>query len=252
MTITVEHLSLKVGQTDLVKAASFDLHPGHLTVLIGPNGAGKTSLLRGVLGLLSPAAGEVRLDDVSLHTLSARARARRIAYLPQGRELAWPNRVEDIVALGRFAHGGALGSLSDLDQSAVMQALAACDLEHLADRRADTLSGGEQARMHFARALAAQTPYLIADEPVAGLDPRQQLRTLDLIQRYTQNGGGALIVLHDLALAAKYADHLIWMQMGEIVAQGSVESTLNAARLSEVFGIECRVSERQIMILGPA
>jgi iron complex transport system ATP-binding protein len=142
-----------------------------------------------------------------------------------------------------------VGRLGALDTKAVDEALAACDLAPFAQRATDQLSGGEQARVHFARALAAQTPLLIADEPVAALDPYHQLRVMNLIRDYVQAGGGALVVLHDIALAARFADRLLWMRQGEIKASGTVAETLTEDRLAEIYRVTARVRGTEIDIL---
>lgn len=241
MKLVAQSLCRAPGGTAIVADAGFTLAPGEVVALLGPNGAGKSTLLRLALGLIKPDAGTVTLNGKDARNLSAAERARAIAYLPQERPLAWPIRVRDVVALGRFAHGAVPGRLGTADAAAVEHALAACDLTHLADRPADTLSGGESARMHFARALAGETPLLAADEPVAALDPRHQLRILDLIRTYADGGGGALVVLHDLALAARYADRLIWMKQGRILADGPVRETLTVARIAETYGVRARI-----------
>jgi iron complex transport system ATP-binding protein len=169
-------------------------------------------------------------------------RARYVSYLPQRRPLAWPNKVHDIVALGRFAHGAALGRLGPEDAQAVREAIAACDLETLATRDADTLSGGEIARVHFARALAARAPLLIADEPTAALDPMHQLGIANLLRQFVDGGGGALVVLHDVGLAARFADRLIWMRDGRIVADGTPTGTLSAELMHQVYGVRAHVA----------
>ena len=246
----VSNLTLKAKDNVLVDGASFAFKTGELVTLLGPNGAGKTSLIRGALGLERPFAGNTLLDGQPLETLTASQRARKIAYLPQIRPLAWPNRVRDIVALGRFSHGAAMGKLSDADKDAVTRAISACDLTHLEHRGADTLSGGELARVHCARAFAAECPLLMADEPTAALDPRHQFRILDLIKSYVDAGGGALLVLHDIELAARYATRLIWMKDGRILADGSVEETLTPERLAEIYGVRAKVDGTRISMDG--
>lgn len=251
INLAAHNLWVSKGQKGLVKGASFDLSPGKLTVILGPNGAGKTTLLQASMGLIAADKGEVILGGANIKTLSPLTRARHVAYLPQSRPLAWPARVKDVVALGRFAHGASLSKLGAEDQAAVDNALTACDLERLADRRADTLSGGERARMHCARAFAAQATLLIADEPTSALDPRHQFRVMDLIRRFVDGGGGALVVLHDLSLAARYADDLIWMKDGEITANGTAKDTMTEARIAEIYGVKARVSNGHVTLNGP-
>jgi iron complex transport system ATP-binding protein len=240
--LLANNLSIKAGDATLVRKASLSLTTGELVAILGPNGAGKTSLLRALLGMTEVAQGSALLNNKDCASMSATERAKLISYLPQRRPLAWPNKVRDIVALGRFAHGAALGRLSTKDADAVTDAIAACNLEKLADRNADTLSGGEIARVHFARALAARAPLLIADEPTAALDPLHQLGIAQLIRDFVDSGGGALVVLHDVALAARFADRLIWMRDGCIVAEGSPAETLTAKLMQEVYGVRAHVA----------
>ncbi|AKM06172.1 ABC transporter ATP-binding protein [Pelagerythrobacter marensis] len=240
----------------LVTDASFRLEPGELTMLIGPNGSGKSTLLRLALGLLAPDVGEALIDGTNVRTLSPVARARKAAHLPQTRPLAWPMPVRDVIALGRFAYGAAPGRLAAEDSAAVARAIAACRLAGFEDRAADTLSGGELARVHLARALATEAPLLIADEPVAALDPRYQHEVAQLFAHAAHEGRGVLTVVHDLPLAARYADRLIWMKDGRIVANGTVEETMTAARLADVFGIAAKIERSEstltLSVIGPA
>ena len=239
--LVAKDLSVTAGSATLLDTASLSLQQGELVAILGPNGAGKTTLVRSLLGLVDASAGRSSLDGDPVTTLSPGERARKVAYLPQRRPLAWPNRVVDIVALGRFAHGAALGRLGPMDASAVDYAIDACDLRSLAHRNADSLSGGELARVHFARALAAKAPLLVADEPVAALDPRHQLRIAELIRAFVDSGGGALVVLHEVALAARIADRLVWMSGGKIVAQGSPRATLTAKLMNDIYGVRAHV-----------
>lgn len=256
MSVLEAHaLAHRANGEPLVENASFRLAPGELTMLIGPNGSGKTTLLRLALGLLRPDHGSATIDGADVRRLSPAARARKVAYLPQARPLAWPMPVRDVVALGRFAHGAAPGRLSSADAAAVERAMNACSLAGFEDRAADTLSGGELARIHLARALAAEAPLLVADEPVAALDPRYQHEVARLFAQAARSGRGVLTVVHDLALAARYAERLIWMKDGRIVADGSVAETMTAQRLADVFGIEAEVraggAHVALSIVGP-
>lgn len=243
--LKAENVSVVVNGVGLVHNASLTLRPGELVAILGANGAGKTTLLRALLGLQKISSGSVLLDGADVQRLASGERAKSIAYLPQRRPIAWPNIVRDVVALGRFAHGAALGNLGLEDAAAVAAALSSCDLSHLAERSIDSLSGGELARVHFARALAAHSPLLIADEPVAELDPRHQFNVADLIGTYVRDGGGVLVVLHEISLAARMADRLVWMQDGHIVADGTPLETLTEKRLEEVYGVRAQIRNDQ-------
>lgn len=240
--LLAQGLSVFAGDQALVEDATLQVAHGELVAILGPNGAGKTSLLRAIMGLTPISKGSVTLNGDDSFALSLAARARRVSYLPQIRPLAWPITVRDVVSLGRYAHGAALGKLHKTDQDAVNRAIEACDLVSFADRATDSLSGGEIARVHFARAIAADTPLLIADEPVAALDPRHQLRMADLLRRFVDDGGGALVVLHEVALAARIADRLVWMKEGRIVLDGSPEATLNPKTMARIYGVDAHIA----------
>lgn len=248
--LVAQQLSLRIGDRILVDDASFSLQPGELIALLGPNGAGKTSLIQAALGQLPGAGGNATLGGDDIRRLSPMERARRLSYLPQLRSLAWPISVRDVVALGRYSHGAGLGRLGTDDARAVDKALAACNLEEFADRRCDTLSGGELARVHCARAFAAEAPLLIADEPMASLDPRHQFRIMDLIADFVRCGGGALVVVHDIGIAARYATRLMWMRGGRIIADGTPVDTLTASCIKDVYGVRARVEQLQVTIEG--
>lgn len=220
--LSVENLTVRRGARTVVEDASLAVAPGEFIGLIGPNGAGKTTLLRAALGLL-PHQGRS-----SLSALSPRARARAAAFLPQARDIAWPVDLRTLVALGRA--GGT-------DAEAVARAIGRMGLGPLAGRIATELSGGEQARALIARALAQDTPLLVADEPVAGLDPEAQLRTLQVFRDLAGEGRGVIASIHDLGLAARFCDRLVMMQGGRIVADGTPGAVLTDARLADVFGI---------------
>ncbi len=256
MLLNADNITLIKNKHTLVRGASFSLQVGQLTALLGPNGAGKSSLLKVATGITKTSIGTVQLDGADLDTLSTIERARKLAYLPQMRELAWPSRVRDVVALGRYAYGvsstRSAHRSTARDTDAINKALTDCDLNSLQKRNCDTLSGGELARVHCARALASEAPVLIADEPITALDPLHAFHIMTLLQTHARNGGAVLVVLHDLALAARFADRLIWMQQGKLVADGPVEQTLTEDRLASVFGVEGRVLGREVTLLGPA
>ena len=239
--LALDRLCVALDGRVVVREASLSVRRGELVALLGANGAGKTTLLRGLLGLAPRAAGAVRAGGEDPARLAPAERARRIAYLPQARPVAWPLRVRDVVALGRFAHGAALGRLGDADAAAVSRALSACHLEALADRPCTTISGGELARTHVARAMAAEASFLLADEPTAALDPLHQHQVMRLVRGYADGGRGVLVVMHDAALAARMADRLVWMAGGRLVADGPPGATLTAERLAAVYGVRAAV-----------
>ena len=233
--LTVDNLTVRRGECPVVDGASFTITEGDCVGLIGPNGAGKTSLLRGVLGLL-PHEGQS-----SLAALSPRDRAAQVAWLPQKREIAWPMSVERVVALGRLPYLARGARLSATDQSAVDAALTRMGLQTFRSRTATQLSGGEQARVLIARTLAQDTPLLLADEPIAGLDPAAQIATLQVFQRLAAEGRAVLTSLHDLSLAARYCTRLIMIGAGRIVADGPPREVLTPERLAETFHLEATV-----------
>lgn len=233
--LTVQNLTVRRGECPVVDAASFTVKPGECVGLIGPNGAGKTSLLRGTLGLL-PHEG-----NSSLAALSPKQRAAQAAWLPQTREIAWPMSVERIVALGRLPYLARGARLSPADQSAVDAALTRMGLQNFRARLATALSGGEQARVLIARTLAQDTPLLMADEPIAGLDPAAQIATLQVFETLAQEGRAVLTSLHDLSLAARFCTRLIMIGAGRIIADGPPRDVLTPNRLAEIFRLKAEV-----------
>jgi len=229
----IRGLSLSRGGTPVLRDIDLTVAAGEVVGLIGPNGAGKTTLLRAAMGLL-PARG-----DASLAALAPAARARHAAYLPQSREIAWPMTVRAVVGLGRIPHPGTSGPR---DRAAIDAALAALALSDLADRCATTLSGGQQARVLIARALAQDTPLLIADEPTAGLDPAAAIRVMVLMARLAADGRGVVASLHDLGLAARHCTRLVVLDGGRIVADGPPLQVLTPDLLAGVFGITAHLA----------
>lgn len=226
-TLTLDDLTVWRGECPVVDHVSFDVTPGDFIGLIGPNGAGKTTLMRAALGLLNHAGHS------SISAQPAHARARLAAWIPQHRHIAWAMSVRDVVALGR-THQGRVTH----DDPIVAQALAHMGLLPFAHRTATELSGGEQARVLIARALAQNTPLLLADEPTASLDPENQLSTMETFRALALSGRGVMASIHDLGLAARYCTKLALMHRGRLVAFGPPDEVLSAAHLRDVFHID--------------
>lgn len=228
--LTLDNLTVQRGGRVTLHPTSLRVGPGEFIGLIGPNGAGKSTLLRAALGLV-PARGQS-----SLAQLSPRARARAAAWLPQQREIAWGLRVAALVALAQDGRE---------DAPQVAAALARMDVASLAQRPATALSGGEQARVLIARALAQDTPLLLADEPIAGLDPAHQIACMALFARLAAEGRTVIASAHDLGLAARHCTRLWVLHQGRIVADGPPRAVLTPELLREVFAIRCHLAEAE-------
>ena len=220
------------------RLAALDLHlaAGKMLGLIGPNGAGKSTLLHCMAGIQAH-AGRIELAGEELARLPPMQRARRIGFLPQASHSAWALSVADVVALGRLPW-------NDSDAAAIDAAMHATGVAAWRARRVDRLSGGEQARVWLARVLAGQPRLLLADEPIASLDLRHQLRVMELLRAHARPGHGTILSLHDLGLAARYCDKLCLLQDGRVHAFGTPAEVLTAANLRTVFEIEAHIDLR--------
>ncbi len=243
--IGIEALSVMLGKQQVVEALTLSLQRGRVTAILGANGAGKTSLLRAIAGLVPPSAGSISIDDTPIAALSLPERARRLGYLPQNGQPAWALTVRELVALGRLPHRSPFAALSSGDEVAIDAAMAQTDVTHLADRTVDTLSGGEKARAKFARVLAAETDWILADEPLANLDPPHQQDVLRLMRAAADAGKGVLVVLHQLDAAARAADDILILKQGRAVAFGPCAEVLTPATLEAAFDMAMDVITHQ-------
>lgn len=246
MTTLLELQGLQVDRSGrpILRGIDLAIPSGALVGLIGPNGAGKTTLLRAAAGL-QPSRGRVAVSGRDLARIRPRERPRHFAYLPQEREIGWPLPVRAIVDLGRAAlrRFGSAPSREDID--AVDRAIAACDIGHLEHRPASQLSGGERARTLIARALAQEAPLLLADEPVAGLDPAHRIALMQCLSALARDGGGVLVSLHDLGLAARWCDRIVVLNEGVLREDSEPVTALRESLLREVYGIQAHYARDQ-------
>jgi iron complex transport system ATP-binding protein len=235
-TLAIRQLRFSHGSRPILQGLDTTLTTGGVTAILGPNGAGKSTLLGCLAGLLVPESGSVYIDGARLDALPGKDRARRIAFLPQTPMVAWPIDVQTLVGLGRIPYSGVASDAQNLD--AVRRAMQMTRVSHWADRIVNELSGGERARVLLARVLAGTSQWILADEPFTGLDPAHQLEAAELLREFAANGGGVVITVHDLSLAARIADRIVLLNEGRIVADGAPEEALAAANLRAVYGVE--------------
>lgn len=235
-----ERLTLAYDGRTVCDGLSVAIPDGCFTAIIGPNGCGKSTLLRSLCRLLRPQAGQVWLDGQAIHQLPTREVATKLGLLPQAAQAPAGILVADLVARGRYPHHSLFRQWSHEDALAVKQAMAATGVTELADREVDQLSGGQRQRVWIALVLAQQTPWLLLDEPTTFLDIAHQIELLELFCTLNRQGGRTLVaVLHDLNQACRYADHLIVMANGQILAEGAPHTLMSAELVAEVFGLEC-------------
>jgi iron complex transport system ATP-binding protein len=240
--LVARDLTLAYGDRTVVEHLDLAVLDGRVTTVIGPNGCGKSTLLRGLGRLLAPRGGTVLLDGKRIDRMRTRDVAQELGLLPQQPTAPDGLTVRDLVARGRHPHRSWLRQWSGDDEAAVTEALSWTGLEDLHDRELDELSGGQRQRAWLSMALAQNTGVLLLDEPITYLDVAHAVEVLDLIDRlHDERGRTVVMVLHDLTLAARYADHLVVMQDGRIAAAGPPDAVLTADLVEEVFGIRAAV-----------
>ncbi|WP_052337099.1 ABC transporter ATP-binding protein [Nocardioides alkalitolerans] len=240
--LCADGVSLGYDDRTIVHDLTVAIPDGKVTVIVGGNGCGKSTLLRGMARLLRPRGGAVLLDGEAVHTLPTKKVAQRIGLLPQNPIAPEGVTVVDLVGRGRHPHQSAFRRWGAEDDAAVAEALALTDTTDLAERIVDELSGGQRQRVWIAMALAQGTDLLLLDEPTTYLDVAHQVEMLDLLHELNTRAGTTIVmVLHDLNLSARYADHLVALKEGRIVAEGTPEQVVTEGVVLEVFGLENRV-----------
>ena len=241
-------LNLFFKNKNILKGINLEIRSGELVSLVGPNGAGKSSLMKTLVGIQKISSGQINLNGRNIKYYSEKEKATQIAYLPQIRTVDWSTSVYDLIKLGRFAHNKYLSNLTITDKNAINHSIEICNIEHLVNRNIHTLSGGEITLVHCARAFSTESPLLLADEIVSSLDPFHEIKIMNVIKNFVRNGRAALVILHDLNLAASYSDRIIWMKSGEILANDTPYNSLNSKLIKDIYNVESTVSDLNVKI----
>ena len=236
--LIAQDISVAFGERQVIDGVSLELRAGEIVALLGPNGAGKTTLLRSLNGTVPINKGTVLLSGTPLEKLSRRDIACRVAVVAQENETKFPVTVMQFVLASRFARGAAYGWESEEDNAAAREALRLCDLDDFDDRLMNELSGGERQRVVLARALAAETDVLLLDEPTANLDLAHQALMFKLVrERCRDRGAGAIVITHDLNLAAAFADRILLLKEGKVIGSGTPADVLTMMNLEKVYDV---------------
>lgn len=244
LAIRVQKLDYAFNQRSVLTEVAFEVENGQFFIIIGPNGSGKTTLLKLLVGLLPLKSGQIELLSRPINTYTARALSRRMAYVPQNVPVEFPYSVTQVVLMGRAPHLGLLGFEGEADLEMARNAMAITGVAHLADRRLDQLSGGEQQRVFIARAICQQPRVLLLDEPTAALDLSHQVRLMDLLERLKiEQNVTIVMVSHDLNMAAMYADQLLLLSKGRVARLGTPDQVINFDLLEKIYGCALLVDE---------
>ena len=238
--LQVKDLSVARGRCQIVKKISFSLAAGEVLGLIGPNGAGKSTLIKSIAGVLPKQKGKILFNKKPIGRMSREKRARSVSYLAQNAIAHWPLSVERVIALGRLPHLAPWQSFKEEDKDAIRVAMEQSEVSHLQGRTVKHLSGGEQTLVMLARVLAVGADLILADEPVSGLDPNHQIQVMEVLKKKAAEGCGVIVVLHDLTLAARFCNRLLFLNEGKLIEEGSPSNVLSSENLKKGFGIEAK------------
>ena len=241
-SFNVENLSSGYNKTKIIKELDLQIPVGKISVILGSNGSGKSTLLKSMIRLIHPMEGEIKLDDEPINKIPTKKLAQKIGLLPQTQESIVGITVYDVVARGRYPHQKAFSSLNDKDIEAVEYALEKMGIKELATRNIEDLSGGQRQRVFIAMALAQETDILFLDEPTTYLDITYQIEILDLLADLNKEKNITVVmVLHDISIAARYADYLFIMKKGRLINQGTPNEIINEKLIKEAFGLNCKI-----------
>ncbi len=240
--LNVEDLRFSYGKTEVLKGISMEFYQGTFYGIIGPNGCGKSTLLKNLYGYLTPSSGSVSIFDKDIRSMKARQRAKYIAYVPQETFTGFDFTVYDVIAMGRSPYHTGLQPMSKEDHDKIIEAMEETSTLHLKDKSINQLSGGEKQRAILARAFAQDSEIIVLDEPVSMLDINHQVEIMDLARSLADKKYRTIIcVLHDLNLAAQYAQHIFLMADGRLVESGMQNHVLTEDILTNVYGVSVRV-----------
>lgn len=241
-SFNVENLSAGYNKVKIIQDLDLEIPVGKISVILGSNGSGKSTLLKSMIRLIHPMNGDIKLDDESIHKIETKKLARKIGLLPQTQEPITGITVYDVVARGRYPHQKPFSSLSDKDIQAIEYALEKMNITHMATRNIEDLSGGQRQRVFIAMALAQETEILFLDEPTTYLDITYQIEILDLLTDLNKEKNITVVmVLHDINIAARYADYLFIMKQGQLIKQGNPNDIVNEQLIKEAFGLDCKI-----------
>lgn len=242
MAIELRGVQVAYDDTVVIPDVNLQIPTGKVTMLIGPNGCGKSTLLKAIARILSPKHGEVLLDGVDVRSIGQKALARRLAVLPQSPTVPEGILVKDLVAYGRYPYQKPLAGLSQADHETIAWAMARTGVDALADRRVDELSGGQRQRVWIALTLAQKTSTMMFDEPTTYLDIAHQLEVLELLRRLNREDGLTIVVvIHELNLAAKFADHIVGMKAGQVCFEGAPSEVFVEENLRDLYDIDAEI-----------
>jgi ABC-type cobalamin/Fe3+-siderophores transport system ATPase subunit len=241
-----ENITIKYDNRVISRNLSVQIPDGSFTVIVGPNGCGKSTLLRTLSNLLKPSEGQILLDGKAITSYKSKEVARKLGLLPQSSTAPDGITVANLIAHGRYPYQSLIRQWTDEDEAAVMSAMELTNTSDLSHRYVDELSGGQRQRVWVAMVLAQQTPMLLLDEPTTYLDIAHQIELLELFKDLNQQGNTLVAVLHDLNHAARYADNIIAMKDGQVIAQGDPREIITAKLVEEIFGLKCIIIDDPI------